>query len=211
MQIVASAAENGVPGAIFIFDENPRLLLTRAFGMGIDLARHLESGMVSLRSVDPAELSPGEFTHIVRQEAERRPGGVIVIDSLNGYLHAMPEERFLNLQLHELLTFLASREVASILVAVQHGIAGGTVVAPLDISYLADAVILIRTFEAQGEMKQAISVLKKRSGNHERTIREFKMTSQGIWVGEPLREFQGIFTGVPFETPERGRRHESND
>lgn len=167
--------------------------------------------MVSLRSVDPAELSPGEFTHIVRQEAERKPGGVIVVDSLNGYLHAMPEERFLTLQLHELLTFLASRGIASILVAVQHGIGAGTVMAPLDISYLADAVVWIRAFEAQGEMKQAISVLKKRSGNHERTIREFKMTSEGIRVGEPLREFQGIFTGVPFEIPERGHRRESSD
>jgi circadian clock protein KaiC len=210
-QIVASAAAQGIAGAIFVFDENPHLLLTRASGMGIDLARHLESGMVSLRSVDPAELSPGEFTHIVRQEAERKPGGVIVVDSLNGYLHAMPEERFLTLQLHELLTFLASRGIASILVAVQHGIGAGTVMAPLDISYLADAVVWIRAFEAQGEMKQAISVLKKRSGNHERTIREFKMTSEGIRVGEPLREFQGIFTGVPFEIPERGHRRESSD
>jgi circadian clock protein KaiC len=211
MQIVASAAKEGIPGSIFVFDESPRLLLTRALGMGIDLGRHLESGMVTLRSIDPAELSPGEFTHMVRQEADRRPGGVIVIDSLNGFLHAMPEERFLTLQLHELLTFLGSRGIASILVAVQHGIVGGSVVAPFDVSYLSDAVVLIRAFEAQGEMKQAISVLKKRSGNHERTIREFRMTSDGIRVGEPLREFQGIFTGVPFETPERGRRHESND
>ena len=209
-QVVVSAAERGIPGAMFVFDESPHLLMARASGMGIDLRKHVDAGIVSLRSVDPAELSPGEFAHIVRREAEQKRGGVLVIDSLNGYLYAMPEERFLTLQLHELLTYLASRAIASILIAVQHGMVGATVIAPVDVSYLADAIVLIRNFEAQGELRQAISVLKKRSGHHERTIREFKMTNEGIRVGEPLREFQGIFTGVPFETPEKGRHHESN-
>jgi len=210
-QIVAAAAQRGIPGSMFLFDENPHLLLARAAGMGIDLKKHLDSGVVSLLSVDPAELSPGEFAHIVRKDAERKPGGVMVIDSLNGYLHAMPEERFLTLQLHELLSLLASRGIASILVAVQHGLMGASAIAPLDVSYLADAIVLIRAFEAQGEMRQAISVLKKRSGSHERTIREFMMTNEGIRVGEPLREFHGILTGFPSEVPDRGRHHESND
>ncbi len=150
-----------------------------------------------MRQVDPAELSPGEFMHAIRRAVEERGVTVVVIDSLNGYLNAMPGERFLIVQLHELLTYLGQAGVATILVSAHHGLIGSAMVSPVDASYLADAVILMRYFEAHGEVRQAISVLKKRGGAHERSIREFKMRDGQIGVGPPLREFRGILTGVP--------------
>ena len=164
--------------------------------MDLDGARR--AGRIAHRQVDPAELSPGEFATCVR---ERRGAAaaceLVVIDSLNGYLNAMPEERFLIVQLHELLTYLGQRAWRRILIVAQHGLLGPTMERPVDMSYLADTVVLLRYFEAAGEVRQAISVVKKRSGAHERTIREFRLGAQGIRVGEPLREFHGVLTGTP--------------
>jgi circadian clock protein KaiC len=196
-QFACAAAERGENAALFVFDESIDTLLTRAEGLGIDLRRHVESRRVTIQQVDPAELSPGELTHAVREAVERREATVVGIDSLNGYLHAMPGERFLIVQLHELLTYLGQARVATLLVCAHRGLIGDQVTTPVDISYLADAVVLLRYFEAQGEVRQAISVVKKRGGAHERTIREFRMAAGRIQVGPALRGFRGILTGVP--------------
>jgi circadian clock protein KaiC len=205
-QFVASAAGRGLHAAVFIFDESVNTLLTRSDGLGIDLRRHVESGRVTVQQVDPAELSPGEFAHAIRNSVARDNASVVVLDSLNGYLNAMPEERFLIIQLHELLSYLGQMNVATILVGAHQGLIGGQMITPVDASYLADAVILIRYFEAGGEVRQAISVMKKRGGAHERTIREFKLETGRISVGQPLRTFRGILTGVPIyeDGPSRG-------
>jgi len=196
-QFVAAAAERGQNGALFIFDESTHTLLTRAAGLGIDLRKHVDAGAVTIQQVDPAELSPGEFAHAIRLAVERRQAKVIVIDSLNGYLNAMPEERFLIIQLHELLTYLGQAGVATLLIGAHQGLIGGPMITPVDASYLADAVILLRYFESRGEVRQAISVVKKRGGVHERTIREFRLEPGRISLGDPLRDFRGILTGVP--------------
>jgi circadian clock protein KaiC len=175
-------------------------LLSRAKGLGIDLRRHFEEGRVTIQPIDPAELSPGEFVHTVRKSVDERQVSIVVIDSLNGYLNAMPEERFLVIQLHELLSFLGNSGVATILIGAHQGLIGGQMTTPVDVSYLADAVILMRYFEAAGEVRQAISVVKKRGGAHERTIREFRLEPGRISVGPPLTTFRGILTGVPVPT-----------
>jgi circadian clock protein KaiC len=196
-QFVASAAAHGQSGAFFIFDESLNTLLTRSNGLGIDLRRHVESGRVTVQRINPAELSPGEFAHVIRQSVDRKHASVVVIDSLNGYLNAMPEERFLIIQLHELLSYLGQMGVATIMVSAHHGLIGAQMSSSVDATYLADAVILLRYFEANGEVRQAISVVKKRGGAHERTIREFRLESGRVSIGEPLRAFRGILTGVP--------------
>jgi circadian clock protein KaiC len=192
-----AAAERGQNVAMFTFDEGLGTLLTRTAGLGMDLQKHLDNGRLTIQQVDPAELSPGEFIHAVRQAVEARQSVVVVIDSLNGYLNAMPGERFLVIQLHELLSYLGQARVATILVSAHHGLIGSQMISPVDASYLADAVILMRYFEAEGEVRQAISVMKKRGGAHERSIREFRMDNGHILVGPPLREFRGVLTGVP--------------
>jgi circadian clock protein KaiC len=194
-QFVTSAADQELNSALFIFDESANTLLSRTAGLGMNLQKHLDSGRVTIQQVDPAELSPGEFAHAIRRAVERQNASVI--DSLNGYLNAMPDEHFLIIQLHELLTYLGQMGVATILIGAHQGLIGGPMVAPVDASYLADAVILLRYFESQGEVRQAISVVKKRGGAHERTIREFRMAEGGIHVGQPLRGFRGVLTGVP--------------
>jgi len=163
----------------------------------MDLGSHIDSGHIRVRQIDPAELSPGEFVHEIRVAVEDHGATVIVIDSLNGYLNAMPDERFLIVQLHELLTYLGQNGVATMLVGAQHGLIGMQMQTPVDASYLADAVVLLRYYEFEGEVRQAISVLKKRGGAHERTIRSFLLTSEGVRVGAPLRNFRGILTGIP--------------
>ncbi len=194
-----AAAVQGQRAALFIFDERIEVLLHRAAGLGMDLEPYLRSGLVTIQQVDPAELSPGEFVHTVRRAAEgadgHPPAHVVVIDSLNGYLHAMPEERFLTTQLHELLTYLGYKGVVTFLVLAQHGMVG-QMQSPIDTTYLADTVVLFRFFETAGEVRQALSVVKKRSGRHERTIRELRLEG-GIVVGKPLTEFQGVLTGTP--------------
>jgi circadian clock protein KaiC len=196
-QFVWAAAERGERAAMFVFDESVNTLLTRSAGLGLDLRPHLESGRVTIQHIDPAELSPGEFAHAIRDAVERHGISVAVIDSLNGYLNAMPDERFLTTQLHELLSYLGQAGVATMLVGAHQGLIGGAMSSPVDASYLADAVILLRFFEAKGEVRQAVSVIKKRGGEHERTIREFRMQGGRIAVGEPLRNFRGVLTGVP--------------
>jgi circadian clock protein KaiC len=196
-QFVASAAARGMKSAMFIFDESVNTLLGRAAGIGIDLATHFDSGLVKIQPVDPAELSPGEFAQIIRHEVEKNGARVIVIDSLNGYLNATPEERFLTIQLHELLAYLGQLGVATIIVGANQGMMGPNMTSPVDASYLADSVVMLRFYEAHGEVRQAISVVKKRGSAHERTIRDFKLTADGIHIGEPLRRFRGVLTGVP--------------
>lgn len=196
-QFVAAAAARGESAAMFIFDESPVTLLSRCSALGIKLPEHVDRGVVSLRQVDPAELTPGELVHEIRRAVETRQCKVVVIDSLNGYLNAMPEERFLAIQLHELLMFLGQQGVVTILIAAHQGLIGNRMDTPVDASYLADAVVLLRYFESKGEVRQAISVMKKRGGPHERTIRELRLEDGSIKVGEVLRSFRGILTGAP--------------
>jgi circadian clock protein KaiC len=208
-KFVHAAAQRGQHAAMFIFDESRSTLLSRAAGIGIDLASHLESGLVTIQQIDPAELSPGEFSHAVRIAVEQRHATVIVIDSLNGYLSAMPDERFLIVQLHEMLAYLGEMGVATLLIAAHKGLIGTQMTSPIDASYLADAVVMLRYFEAEGEIRQAISVVKKRGGEHERTIREFRLVGGRIEVGEPLRNFRGVLTGVPSYRSDSGTLRDS--
>src|SRR5262249_26321253 len=161
--------------ALFIFDESANTLFSRMSGLGVDLRKFVNDGRISITQVDPAELSPGEFAHAIRRAVTEDSTTILVIDSLNGYLNSMPDEKFLIVQLHELLTYLGQMGVATILIATQAGIIGSQMAAPVDASYLSDAVLLLRYFEADGEVRQAISAVKMRGSDHERTIREFIM------------------------------------
>ena len=172
-------------------------LLTRSAALGIDLQPQIDAGRITVQQVDPAELAPGQFIHLVRRQVEDHGCRIVVIDSLNGYINAMPEERFLVIQLHELLTYLGQHGVTTILVVAQHGLMGGGMQSPVDVSYLADSVVLTRYFELKGRVKKAISVVKKRSGAHEETIRELRVGKGGIHVGPPLENLRGVLTGVP--------------
>ena len=196
-QFCCAAASRGEKSIVFMFDESPNTLFTRCKGLNIDLEGCVRDEMIRLVQVDPAELSPGELSFMIREAVEKQGAKIVVIDSLNGYLNAMPEERFLTIQLHEMLMYLSQRGVASMLIGAHHGLIGAQMHTPVDASYLADAVILLRYFEAQGAVRQAISVVKKRGGLHERTIREFSMNDGAIRVGEPLKKFRGVLTGVP--------------
>jgi circadian clock protein KaiC len=195
-QFASAAAKRGQKSALFLFDESPQTLLSRCEELQIGLAAYVDAGVIAIQQVDPAELTPGEFTHALRRAVD---GGarIVVIDSLNGYLNAMPEERFLAIQLHELLMFLGQQGVATILIGAHQGLIGAQMHTPVDASYLADAVLLIRYFEVKGEVRQALSVMKKRGGRHERSIREFSLERDGIHVGAALRQFRGVLTGVP--------------
>jgi len=153
-----------------------------------------------VQQVDPAELSPGEFAHAIRRAAAEQNAVIVVIDSLNGYLNSMPDEKFLVVQLHELLTYLGQLGVASVLVSTQTGLLGTHMSSPVDASYLADAVVLLRYFEADGEVRQAISAVKVRGGDHERSIRDFTMKGGRIRIGEPLRDYRGVLSGIPEKT-----------
>jgi circadian clock protein KaiC len=195
-QFVMAAAARGEKSAIFAFDEASSTILARAAGLGVALRERIDAGFVHLQQVDPAEMTPGEFAHEVRATVEDG-ARIVVIDSLNGYLNAMPDENFLVAQLHELLAFLAQRGVTTLLVTAQHGLMGATMNAPVDVSYLADSVVLLRYFEAAGRVCNAISIMKKRTGSHERSIRPFEITVDGVCVGEPLTHMRGVFTGVP--------------
>ncbi|WP_439401249.1 ATPase domain-containing protein [Bradyrhizobium sp. DASA03068] len=194
-----AAAARGEHAVFFAFDEGRGTVEARARTLGLALEEHLDAGLIRFQQIDPAELSPGEFAANVRRSVERDNARVIVIDSLNGYLNAMPDERFLILQMHELLSYLAQQGVLTILILAQHGLVGPTDT-NLDISYLSDAVLMLRYFELGGTVRRALSVVKKRSGNHEHTIREFRLTSAGIKLGPPLRDFSGIFSGTPHYT-----------
>lgn len=203
VQYAFAAAQRGERAALFIFDEGPATLLARCSTLGIDLSKHMDAGRITVRQVDPAVLSPGEFFHLVRQSVQRDKARVIIIDSLNGYLNAMPEERFLTIQMHELLSYLNQQGIISLLVMGQYGLFGAAMNSPIDVSYLADTVILMRYFEAAGKVSKAISVIKKRSGRHEQTLREFQIGAKGLALGKPLTQFRGILTGVPRYEGER--------
>jgi circadian clock protein KaiC len=196
-----AAAERGERAVFFAFDEGRGTIQARARTLGLPLEKHLDSGLIRFRQIDPAELSPGEFAAFVRQSVEDDNARIIVIDSLNGYLNAMPDERFLILQMHELLSYLGQQGVLTILVLAQHGLVG-PMQTPLDISYLSDSVLMLRYFELAGSVRRALSVVKKRSGNHEHSIREFRLSGTGINLGPPLKQFSGIFSGTPRFTGE---------
>jgi circadian clock protein KaiC len=202
IQFAMAAVQRGEKAAIYAFEESLQTLLTRTSAIGMDLKKHLDSGMLHIQKVDPAELSPGEFADTIRNRVLRDGVRVIVIDSLNGYLHAMPQEEYLTLQLHELLAFLGTQGVVTLLVLAQQGMMG-LMQTPVDLTYLADTVIITRFFEALGSVRKAVSVIKKRGGAHETTIREFRIQAGGIVVGEPLKDFQGVLTGVPSLVRER--------
>ena len=193
-----AAAQRGERTAIFTFDESVGSFITRSQGIGLDVLRHMHAGLIDVDSIDPAELSPGEFSHRIREAVETGKVSTVIIDSLNGYLSSMPEERFVLVQLHELLAFLAHHGVVTLVISAQQGLIGQMQNA-IDVSYLADSVILMRYFEMAGEVRQAISVLKKRTGVHERTIRPLTLSADGVHIGEPLRQFRGVLTGVPYD------------
>lgn len=201
VQFVVNALRAGKKAAVYVFDEVMHILIERSeklcFGKPGGFRSYVAKGMLHAQQVDPAEMGPGAFAHEVRRAVEAG-ARVVVIDSLNGYLNAMPEERFLTTHLHELFAFLNQKGVLTIIVVAQHGmIVGGVPPGDVDVSYLADTVLLFRYFEARGEVRQAVSVFKRRNGPHERTIRELRIDERGVHVGEPLRHFRGILTGVP--------------
>jgi circadian clock protein KaiC len=197
VRYAVTAAEQGARTGFFAFDETLATLAIRARGLGLDITKHVDSKTLLLRHVDAAELSPGQFVHAIRNLVEKHDLKLLIIDSLNGFLNAMPGEQFLAMQLHELLGFLGQKGVTTLMTVAQRGFVGTNVDTPVDVSYLADTVLLFRYFEAAGEVRQALSVIKKRSGEHERTIRELVMKNGKIFVGSVLTEFDGVLTGAP--------------
>ena len=193
---VNEAANRGEKAIFFAFDETVHTLVWRAQEMGLDFDKHQASGMLGIRQIDPAEVAPGELAMQIVECVEKHDVRMIVLDSLNGYVNAMPHDDFLTLHLHELLSYLNQRGVVTLMVLAQTGLVGamGT---PVDVSYLADTVILTRYFEARGSVKKAISIIKKRSGAHETAIRELQLAKGGIQIGQPLQDFEGVLTGVP--------------
>ena len=196
VQYVAAAAARGERAAMFVFDEELGLMLERTRAMGFDLAGLRDRGQLTIEQVDAAELSPGEFAHLVRRQVDEAGAKTVVIDSLNGYQAAMPEENALILHIHELLQYLNRQGATTFLTVAQHGLVGD-MKSPVDVTYLADTVVLLRYFEALGQVRRAISVVKKRTGTHEDTIREYRIGGTGMRVGEPLRNFQGVLRGIP--------------
>jgi circadian clock protein KaiC len=195
-QFVSAHIKRGGKAAMFLFEESASNLLNRADGLAMDLRAAMKVGSLTIQQIDPAELSPGQFTGAVTRAA-REGARIVVIDSLNGYMNAVPDERFLTTHMHELLTYLGQHGVVTILVGVQQGMLGGTMSSAMDASYLADNVIMLRYFEDDGEVRQAVSIFKKRGSVHERAIRRFSMSEKGIHVGEVLRGYRGVLTGVP--------------
>jgi len=204
-----AAAERGETASVFLFEETINTLIQRAAGLGMQVLPHIQSGRIKINHLDPAEMSPGEFVELIRNAVEYEDTRTVVIDSLNGFLQAMPGEQFLALHLHELLTYLNHRGVVTLMVLAQMGVIGG-IETPADISYLADNILVLRYFEAQGEVRQAISMIKKRSGSHEHTIRELRLGPDRIYVGEPLRNFHGVLTGIPALVGEGNGKSQGN-
>jgi len=210
-QYAVAAAKRGEKSALFAFDETKSILLDRMQGLGIDLAEQVNNGLCSIYQVDPAELSPGEFSSMICEEVEGNGVEVVVIDSLNGYYHAMPEENFLTAHMHELLGYLNQQGIVTIVIMAQHGLIGSNMNPPVDLSYLADTVMLLRYFENSGNIYKAISVVKNRIGSHEISIRELRLTTEGIHVGEVLSQFHGVLTGVPQYTGSEKKLMDSKD
>ena len=196
IKYILRAAERGEKSLMFAFDETVGTLRARASALGMKLDEHVKKGLIQLEQIDPAEISPGELVDSIRRAVAERGVRMVVIDSINGYLAAMPAERYLTLQLHELLAYLNQQGVITIMVLAQQGLMG-SMQSAVDLSYLADTVLLTRYFEARGEVRQALAVIKKRRGSHERAIREFRLDEKGITVGAPLKEMHGVLTGIP--------------
>jgi circadian clock protein KaiC len=199
-QFARSELARGGKVLLYLFDERLATFKMRTHALGMDVEAERESGQLKLVQVEPTELSPGEFASQVVRAVENDGVTLVIIDSINGYMQSMPEERLLPIQIHELLSFLSNNGCTCIMTLVQHGIFGNPVDEAAEVSYLADTVVLMRYFEVAGTVRQAISVVKKRSGDHERTIREYRVHKGGLLVGEPLREFHGVLTGVPTYT-----------
>ncbi len=196
-QLACAAAQRGEIASMFLFEERIGTLVRRAQHLGMPLETAIADGRVHVHQIDPAELAPDEFSDLVRQAVEKHGSRVIVIDSINGYFTAMPDARYLILQMHELLAFLAERGIASILTMAQSGLMAGSMSSPVDLSYLADTIVMLRYFELEGRLRKAISVVKKRSGAHEESIRAFELGASGIYIGAPLAQMQGVLTGTP--------------
>ena len=203
-QFAVAAAARDERVVVYVFDESVRTFRDRASGLGISLERLVAEERVRLQPLDPAYLSPGEIDHRVRRAVEHEHSRMVVIDSLNGYLNAMAEERSVIVQLHELLSYLSHQGVVTLLTVAQHGLVGEAIASPRDVSYLADTVMLLRYFEAAGQLRQAISVVKHRTSAHERTIRELRL-GPGVRVGQPLNDFQGVLAGSPVYLGSEGR------
>ncbi len=201
-QFASAANQRGEAAAMFLFEESTSNLLHRADSLNMGLRESIDNGLLTIQQVDPAELTPGQFSSAI-VAAVHRGAKVVVIDSLNGYLQAVPDERFMTTYLHEILTFLGQHHVATVLVGVQQGMLGGNMSSALDASYVADNVVMLRYFELDGDVRQAVSVFKKRGSTHERSIRAFSMSSEGITVGDVLRGYRGILTGVPVPASDR--------
>lgn len=197
IKYAVAAIERAEPVALYTFDEGISSLLTRGDGLGMNLSEHVRAKRITIEQVNPAELSPGDFAYRVRRSVEQDRAQMVIIDSLNGYMTAMPQEEFLSLQMHELLNYLNQQGVVTLLILAQQGILG-SMQTNIDLSYLADSIVLLRFFEAAGRVRRAISVVKKRSSKHEQTIREFTIIApDGVQLGHPLEEFQGVLSGLP--------------
>ncbi|MDI6028166.1 ATPase domain-containing protein [Corticibacterium sp. UT-5YL-CI-8] len=191
-----AALENGEAGYLMVFDETLNVVKQRSAGMGMSLDPFVESGLLKLDQIDPAELTPGELAGRIKHAVESQGAKIVVIDSLTGYLHSMPEEQYLVLQMHEIITYLNQKGIVTLLLLANHGLVG-QMNSQVDITYLSDTVVLLRYFEAHGRIRRAVSVVKKRTGKHEDTIREFTLSSKGVIVGNALTDFSGVLTGVP--------------
>jgi circadian clock protein KaiC len=196
IRCLLTALERGDRATYFLFDEGRTTMLARSAMLGMDLKPHLETGALTILQIDPAELSPGEFTSKVRDAVEDDHSRFVVVDSLNAYIHAMPGEQYLFLQMHEMVNYLNQKGVTTVIVLGQHGVIG-EVRTDIDLSYLSDGILLFRYFEAKGEVRAALSVVKSRVNAHERNIRELKLSSDGLQVGKVLTDFQGVLTGLP--------------
>jgi circadian clock protein KaiC len=196
LQFAVTAAQRGERVVLAIFEENLDTLLARAASVGMPVEEHIAAGTITVMEIDPAEMTPGEFAHCVIECVTQKEARLVIIDSLNGYMQAMPDEAYLTIQLHELLSFLNRHGVLSLMTLAQHGLIG-SMQTPVDVTYLADSVILLRFFEQSGRIKKAIAVIKKRVGKHEDTLREFRIDDRGVRVGQPLEQFHGVLTGLP--------------
>jgi circadian clock protein KaiC len=199
LRFAISASQRGQKVAIYSFEESVVNLIARGQALGMDVQAHLDSKNLTIRKIDPAELTPGQFANLLLESTTEHKVDMVIVDSLNGYIHAMPEQQFLMLQLHELLAYLGNQGVVTILVLAQAGIMG-QMQTPLDLTYLADTVIITRYYEALGKMNKAISVIKKRTGDHEDSLRELRIGPGGPIVGPVLKQFRGIYTGTPVNT-----------
>lgn len=209
LQYACTATLRGEHAASFVFDETKAALLARSRGVGLDVREGTGPGKILLRQIDPVEISPGEFASMVRKSVEQDGARVVIIDSLNGYLNAMPQDNYLVAQLHELLSYLSNQGVTTFLVVAQRGMLGSYMSSPVDASYLADSIVMVRYFEHEGEVKKALSVMKKRTGGHEASIRELWFDRDGVHLSEPLLALRGVLTGVPLELG--GAAHEPGE